>query len=171
VHAGVLRRIEFKNVSERYFFESDMLVNLGGIRAVVRDIPMEAVYGNERSGLKIKKIVFDFVAKHLREFAKRLLYSYFLRDFNPASLNLMLGAALVLFGLVFGSAEWFRSINTEVTATTGTVMLATLPIILGFQLLLSFLSYDIANEPTIPLQRVAGCGDDVRAAGQDRHGK
>jgi len=33
-------------------------------------------------------------------------------------------------------------------APTGTVMVATLPVLLGFQLVLSFLNYDIRNVPT-----------------------
>jgi hypothetical protein len=36
-------------------------------------------------------------------------------------------------------------------ASTGTAMIATLPVILGFQLLLSFLGFDMGNEPKEPL--------------------
>lgn len=154
IHASALSRIELKNISERYFFESDMMVNLGGVRAVIRDIPMEAVYNDEISGLKIKTILFEFLFKHLRELGKRIVYSYFLRDFNLASVNLLAGFALTLFGVIFGSIEWSLSNHTNIPATSGTVLIATLPIILGFQLLLSFLTFDIANEPKIPLQKL-----------------
>lgn len=155
IHAAALSRIELDGLSRRYFFESDMLISLAGIRAVVRDIPMEAVYGDEVSGLRIRRVALEFLFKHLRELGKRILYSYFLRDFNLASLDLIAGVLLLGFGGIFGATEWERSIRTDVPATTGTVILATLPIILGFQLLLSFLSYDIANEPEVPLQKVA----------------
>jgi len=168
VHAAALNRLEFKNISERYFFESDMLVNLGGIRAVALDIPMEAAYGDEVSGLKIGNVLFEFLLKHLRETFKRIFYSYFLRDFNIASLNLAFGIPLVLFGIIFGSTQWWHSISTEIPASSGTVILATLPIILGFQLLLSFITFDISNEPSIPLQRVSdpGSGMEPSAAAQ-----
>jgi len=154
IHASALRQLELKNISERYFFESDMLSNLGGIRAVVRDIPMEAIYGDEKSHLRIKTVVGEFLFKHVREFLKRITYSYFLRDFNIVSLNMVFGFLFMTFGGVFGLIAWWGSIKTGMPATTGTVMVATLPIILGFQLLLSWISYDIANEPSIPLQRV-----------------
>lgn len=154
IHASALSRIELKNISERYFFESDMMVNLGGVRAVIRDIPMEAVYNDEISGLKIKTVIFEFLFKHLRELGKRIVYSYFLRDFNMASINLFVGIILTLFGVIFGCVEWSFSNQTNIPATSGTVLVATLPIILGFQLLLSFLTFDIANEPKIPLQRL-----------------
>jgi glycosyltransferase involved in cell wall biosynthesis len=156
VHAAALSQIEFKHIDERYFFESDMLINLSGIRAVVRDIPMEAVYGTEKSGLVIQSIIGRFLIKHIYALCRRIVYSYFLRDFSLGTVHLVAGIGLFGFGCIFGTVEWVRSIETTVPATTGTVMIAALPIILGFQLLLSFVAYDLANEPSVPLQRVVG---------------
>ena len=42
--------------------------------------------------------------------------------------------------------------STGEVASTGTVMIAVLPIILGFQLLLNFLAFDMGNEPKTPIQ-------------------
>lgn len=167
-HHIALRQIEFKNISTRYFFESDMLINLGGVRAVVIDIPMEAIYDGETSNLKITKVLWEFLLKNVRETVKRVTYSYYLRDFSLASLNLLTGVVLLTFGSIFGAVQWWRSIVTDVPATTGTVMLAVLPIIVGFQLLISFFAYDIANEPRTPLQRLmkplgASARDEVTA--------
>jgi glycosyltransferase involved in cell wall biosynthesis len=167
VHATALRQIEFKNIDERYFFESDMLINLGGARAVARDVPMDAFYGEEKSNLRIKSILGKFLFKHLRGLVKRIVYFYFLRDFNLGSIHLVAGFLLLGFGTFFGAVEWWKSLQSELPATTGTVMLAVLPIILGFQLLLSFISYDLANEPTVALQKVAA-SDSVARAQVDR---
>jgi hypothetical protein len=68
------------------------------------------------------------------------------------SLNLVFGTVLLAFGMVFGSLEWTRSVQTGIPATTGSVMIAVLPIIVGFQLLLNFVGFDISNEPKVPLQ-------------------
>lgn len=152
IHAEALRRIEFANIDSRYFFESDMLINLGNVRAVVADVPMAARYGDEVSNLKIARILGPFLWKNLRETGKRLLYNYFLRDFSLASAQLVVGLAMLIFGVVFGIWGWVESVHSGTPATTGTVMVATLPIILGFQLLLSFLGFDMANEPRVPLQ-------------------
>lgn len=65
IHRSVLARIDLKNVSERYFFESDMLVKLGAERAVVIDIPMEAIYADEESNLRVAKILPEFFQKTL----------------------------------------------------------------------------------------------------------
>ena len=154
IHRSVLARIDLKNVSERYFFESDMLVKLGAERAVVIDIPMEAIYADEESNLHVAKIVPEFFKKHCFESVKRLIYTYLIRDFSLASVNLILGMLLMVFGTVFGALKWVESITSGHVASAGTVILSALPIMLGFQLLLSFLAYDIANQPRIPLSRL-----------------
>ena len=143
IHAAALERIEFANVSERYFFETDMLINLGNARAVVADVPMEAVYADEVSNLRIRNELWPFLRTHLREVVKRIFYTYFLRDFSPATLQLLIGAIFLLFGTIYGAAEWYRSVSTGEIASTGTVMIAVLPIILGV---------DMANEPKVPIQ-------------------
>ncbi len=153
IHACALERLELSNVSERYFFESDMLINLGNIRAVVADVPMEARYGSETSNLKIHQVLGQFLTNNLKELGKRALYTYFMRDFSLASAQLLFGALLMGFGTLFGLAAWYQSVTSNMVASTGTVMIATLPIILGFQLFLSFLGFDMANEPRVPLPR------------------
>lgn len=155
IHAAVLGRLEFGNISERYFFESSMLINLGNVRAVVRDVPMEARYAGETSNLRIGQVLGPFLGHNLRELAKRVLYTYFLRDFSLASAQLLFGVLLLGFGALFGAWGWYQSIASGTAATTGTVMVAVLPIILGFQLLLSFLGFDMGNEPRIPVQPAA----------------
>jgi dolichol-phosphate mannosyltransferase len=154
IHAEALRQLELANISERYFFESDMLINLGNVRAVVRDVPMKAVYGDETSHLKIRDIFGQFLTKNIKELMKRVLYTYFLRDFSLASAQLLFGSLLFGFGSIYGAWGWYESISSGSAASTGTVMLAVLPIILGFQLLLSFFGFDMANEPKVPLQNM-----------------
>ncbi len=74
-----------------------------------------------------------------------------IRDFSFASVSLVFGLLLMGGGLSFGVIEWIHSVRSGHVASSGTVILAALPIILGFQLLLSFLAYDISNQPRIPL--------------------
>jgi hypothetical protein len=75
-----------------------------------------------------------------------------MRDFSLASMQLLFGTLMLGFGGIFGSVAWYRSISSGAPATTGTVMIATLPILLGFQLVLGFLGFDMANEPKQTLQ-------------------
>ncbi len=164
VHVDALKRLEFSNISERYFFESDMLINLGNARAVVCDVPMEAHYGDEQSNLKIGQVIGQFLTNNVREIGKRIIYTYFIRDFSLASAQLLIGALFLLFGGIFGGIGWYHSVSTGETASTGTVMIAVLPIILGFQLLLSFLGFDMTNEPKTTIQPHMTFGDWAQAS-------
>src|SRR6185369_13889923 len=44
IHARVLKRLPLDKISQRYFFETDMLFRLNTVRAVVVDVPMDARY-------------------------------------------------------------------------------------------------------------------------------
>jgi dolichol-phosphate mannosyltransferase len=147
IHADLIEKLPWGKISNRYFFESDLLFRLNTVKAVVIDIPMPARYGDEISNLKISRIIGEFLYKHKRNTLKRIFYNYFLRDFSVATLNLLLGTLFVLGGGIFGAWSWYQSAVTGVPQTAGTVMLAALPIILGLQLILAFLSYDVANVP------------------------
>lgn len=155
IHRRTLEGLDLSVLSERYFFETDMLIRLGELRAVVVDIPMWAVYGDEVSGLNIRQVVGEFLGRHIYATLRRITYQYFLRDFSLASLNLAFGTILLFFGIVFGFWEWGTSIRTGEPATTGTVMLSVLPIIVGIQMLLFFLGFDISTEPKTPVQKTA----------------
>lgn len=156
IHASVAARLDFSKISQRYFFESDMLFRLNLLRAVVVDVPMTAHYADETSNLRIARVVPEFSAGHMRNFLKRLFYSYYLRDMSVASIELPLGMLLFCFGFVYGSCSWLESIRTGVTSSAGTVMLSALPVILGVQLILAFLNYDISSIPRRPIQRRVG---------------
>lgn len=153
IHARVARLLPFQKISRGYFFESDMLFRLGSIRAVVLDIPMQAVYEDETSSLGIFKVIPEFVIRHCANFFKRLVYGYLLRDMSLASFELLAGIMLTLFGLIYGSYHWWLSIHTGALAPTGTVMLAAISLILGIQFLLSFIGFDIASVPKASLHK------------------
>lgn len=148
IHAKVAATLPFAKVSRRYFFESDMLYHLYNQRAVIVDIPMPARYGSEVSNLRTFRVIAPFLAKHTTNFVKRIFYNYFLRDFSIASMEFSIGILALVFGVLFGTLTWINSIRTGITASAGTVMLAALPVIVGIQLLLSFLNYDIQNAPS-----------------------
>ena len=156
VHAAVLRQLPLDKISPRYFFESDMLFRLSTVRAVVTDVPMTAVYGDQGSGLVVHRILLPFLAGHARNFLKRIFYNYFLRDFQIASIEWVLGPLLALGGFVFGLERWMAALEANTPATAGTVMIAALPIIVGIQMLLGALNYDIQNTPQRPLHPALG---------------
>ena len=153
IHADVCRRLPFKKISNRYFFETDMLFRLNTLRAVVVDVPMEAKYEDETSHLKVSSIIGEFLVKHAKNFGKRIFYNYYLRDLSLASVELIIGLLLTLFGISFGLYHWLASANLGSSTPAGTVMLAAMPLLVGIQLILQFLGYDIASVPKRPLHK------------------
>ena len=154
IHRTALSMLPLDKLERRYFFESDVLFRLGTIRAVVLDIPMDAVYQDEESSLNIKRVLVTFPPKYAARFLKRIIYSYFLRDVNPGSVALVLGMILLFAGGSFGAYQWMESAAQHRISPTGTVMLAVLPIVFGFQLLLSAVNYDLKNYPETPLSTI-----------------
>jgi glycosyltransferase involved in cell wall biosynthesis len=153
IHSEVAACLPMNKIERRYFFESDMLFRLNILRAVVLDIPMTASYGDEQSSLLVARAVPEFFCKHLRNSWKRVFYNYYLRDFSIASLEILFGMTTLSFGVCFGAKAWIMSYITGVVASSGTVMLAALPTLVGIQLILTFLSADMGNIPTTPLQK------------------
>lgn len=147
IHTESARHLPFNKISERYFFETDILFRLNTLRAVVVDVPMDAKYGDEVSNLKVSKIIGEFAKKHTRNFFKRIFYNYYLRDMSIASIELPVGLLLLTFGTFFGAYHWLSSLHNGLQTPVGTVMLAVVPIIVGIQFILAFLAYDISNVP------------------------
>lgn len=152
IHRTALMTLDLHKVHPRYFFESSMLILLGKIGAVVEDVPMPARYTGERSNLSVTRAVIEFPWQVLRYGLQRMLWRYFILDFTAVSLFLACGIPLVAFGTVFGIYHWTSSYLRNALTPTGTIMLAVLPLILGFQLLLQALVLDVQNVPRQPLQ-------------------
>jgi hypothetical protein len=153
IHADAARYLPFDKISRRYFFESDMLFRLNTLCAVVVDVPMDAVYADEVSNLKISRIATEFAFRHACNFCKRLFYNYYLRNMSLASIQLPLGLGMLAFGSVYGVLHWIESARADVATPAGTVMVAALPVIMGVQLILAFLAHDIASVPRRPLHK------------------
>lgn len=150
IHADIARHLPFSKISNRYFFETDILFRLNILRAVVVDIPMDARYSDEVSNLNVSKILREFFLKHVRNLGKRVFYNYYLRDLSLASIELPLGILLFMFGVVFGGWHWFHALREGTATPAGTVMLSALPTLMGLQLVLAFLAHDIASVPRRP---------------------
>lgn len=156
IDTRVVQRLPLDKIDSRYFFETDMLFRLNTLRCVVADVPMEAVYDGESSSLKVGRATIEFAWKHANNIFKRIFYNYFLRDMSIATIELLAGLALVVFGISFGVTSWGASAERGIATPLGTIMIAVLPILIGVQLLLAFLSYDMASVPSRPIGPLLG---------------
>jgi hypothetical protein len=151
IRGEVLAQLPLDRVDRTYYFETSMLANLYLIGAVVKDIPMPARYQGEVSSLLIHRILFEFPPRLFSTFLRRLVLKNFIYDFSMGSVYLLVGLPLLLFGLIFGIYKWIQYASIGVPAPTGTVMLPTLSVLLGIQLLLSAIEIDLRSVPTEPL--------------------
>ena len=99
------------------------------------------------------RAAIEFTWKHFVNFHKRLFYNYYLRDMSAASLELPIGTVLFWFGVIFGAIKWNQSIVSGNPATAGTVMLSSVSLIIGLQLILAFVNFDVTQVPKSPIQK------------------
>lgn len=145
-----LDQIKLEKLRNGWFFESDMLFRLSVVRARVVDFQMSAHYGAETSNLRPHRVIWEFWSRHTINFLKRLIYQYYIREWSAPSLEMPVGIVMTIWGMSAGVHFWMSGIASNSAATTGEVMLAAVPILLGFQMLLSCLNFDITSEPREP---------------------
>jgi len=149
----VLERLPLERIHKSYFCEISPLSQLYLSGAGLRDVPIPARYANETSNLSIFRVLAEFPPSLAAVFLRRILLHYFLYDFSIGSMYMLVGLPLFLFGLFFGGMEWIHYASRNIPAPTGTVMLATLTVILGIQFLLSAISIDLQSVPREPISR------------------
>lgn len=151
IRSEALAQLPLDKIDRSYYFETSMLANLYLIGAVVKDVPMPARYQGEVSSLLVHRILFEFPPKLFSTFLRRLVLKNFIYDFSMGSIYLLASLPLLIFGLSFGIYKWIQYASMGVPAPTGTVMLPTLSVLLGIQLLLSAIEIDLRSVPTEPL--------------------
>jgi len=143
IRTSTLKRIDLERLAKRFFFESSLLIELYYSGAKIKDIAMPAIYAEEKSNLSIWKTLFTFPPKLFNAFIRRIWLRYFIYDFNIGSLYIFFGIPLFLFGLIFGIIKWIHYAGLHTATPTGTIMIAVISLILGFQLTLAAIQYDI----------------------------
>ncbi len=155
IRSDVLRRLDLRHVQERYFFETSMLVELHLLRVPVREVLMPARYFGQTSSMRLVPIAIEFSVRLLAALVRRLGIEYVVMDFRPGTVFAAAGLLLATFGAAFGAYHWYESVITGREATAGTVMVAALPLLVGVQLLLQAIVFDIGEvqnfQPLPPL--------------------
>lgn len=151
IRSESLAQLPLDRIDRSYYFETSILAHLYMIGAVVKDVPMPARYQGEVSSLLIHRILIQFPPKLFSTFLRRLILKNFIYDFSMGSIYLLTGLPLLIFGFVFGIYKWIQYATIGIPAPTGTVMLPTLSVLLGIQLLLSAIEIDLRSVPTEPL--------------------
>ncbi len=102
INRRALQAIDWEQMYPRYGQPNDLLVRLNVSNMRVRDVPVEPVYGvGERSGIKVRKVVFTISWLIIKLFFWRLKEKYIIRDFHPLVLFYVLGLVSLGLGFLF----------------------------------------------------------------------
>jgi glycosyltransferase involved in cell wall biosynthesis len=151
IRAEVLAELPLERIDRTYFFEISMLSHLYLMDAYICNVPIPANYQGEISNLSIRQVLLEFPIKLLKTFFRRIVLKYYLYDFSMVSIYLLIGLPLLFFGLTFGAYKWIQYFERGIPAPTGTVVLPTISVIVGIQILLSAVENDLRSTPKKPL--------------------
>jgi glycosyltransferase involved in cell wall biosynthesis len=154
IHREALSLLKLDNLHNGYFFESDMLINLYKIQAVVMDVEISNKYGDEESQLNPVHVSFEFSYLLIKATIKRFLWRYFIADFTPVSLFTVIGLPMFIYGLSSGLYNWILNSLKNIPTPVGTIMITVIFMFFGFQLLLQAVVLDINNVPQNKIQSV-----------------
>ncbi|MFH2102350.1 MAG: glycosyltransferase family 2 protein [Chloroflexota bacterium] len=155
IRREILLLLNLNKIHKAFFFETSMLSQLYLLGAYVQDVPIPARYRNEKSNLSIVKVLAEFPIMLSVVFIRRLLFKYYLYDFSIASVYLLAGLPLLLFGIFFGGYNWAYYAKLGIGAPTGTIIISMLSLMLGFQILLAAIAIDLNSVPREPISSEA----------------
>ncbi len=147
IKADVVKLINLDKIDNRYFFETDLLFRSSLNEFVIKEIYMDAKYGEENSNLKPLVEVSNFFFKHFIIFSKRIFYHYFLLDFNPGSISLLISILFFISGLTIGGINHIYNFSRGLETPLGIQVLFLLFIVISIQFLINFLYYDVTQKP------------------------
>jgi glycosyltransferase involved in cell wall biosynthesis len=137
--------LDREHISRKYQFENDLLIHLSVISAKVKDVAIPSRYDTEVSKIKMHKFIPQTLGFLTGRFFWRFYQKYIKFDFHPIALLVLAGLPLFTFGLIYSGYVTFTRLFDPpvVSPTTGTIMIAILPLFLGFQMLLTGLMIDV----------------------------
>lgn len=102
INRRALETIDWDAMFKRYGQPNDLLVKLNVYNFRVRDVMIEPTYNvGEKSGIRIRKVVFTIGWLLVKLFFWRLKEKYVVRDFHPLVFFYFLGMVMFGFNVVF----------------------------------------------------------------------
>ena len=97
-----LHMLPLEDIYPRYGMPNDLLVTLNIYNMRVMDVPIIPVYGiGEKSGIKLRKIIFSLTFLLMKLFVRRMVQKYIIRDFHPLILFYLFGILMLLLDAAF----------------------------------------------------------------------
>lgn len=146
---SALKRIRLDKTDDRYFFESDLLFQCGLAQITFTQLPMNSLYGDEVSSLRPMREIGRFAGKHFINFVKRIVYQYFVLDFNAGSLEILGGIMGLIVTTIFSIKIFMAGLFNDQYATAGESSLFAVLSIFTMQMFIAFLYFDATQQPLL----------------------
>ena len=147
IKSSTVKLFNLNKIDNRYFFETDILFRCSINDIVIKEIPMEAIYGDETSNLYPIVEIPNFLIRHCLIFYKRILYHYFIYDFNPGTISLLISILFGLGSISLGGFYFFRGIFNQIQTPSGIQTLFLAMVFISTQFFTNFIYYDVTQRP------------------------
>ena len=147
IKSSTVKLFNLNKIDNRYFFETDILFRCSINDIVIREIPMEAIYGDETSNLYPIVEIPNFLIRHCLILYKRILYHYFIYDFNPGTVSLLISILFGLGSISLGGVYFFRGIFNQIQTPSGIQTLFLAMVFISTQFFTNFIYYDVTQRP------------------------
>ena len=141
-NSNAVREIDWDKTDNRFFFETDVLFRCSLKNLIIKNVSIDANYSNNYSSLKPLNEIYPFLIKNIKLLFKRIIYQYYLLDFNVGSIELLLSILFGLSSFLFGITLLIKTQITNEYTSAGNSSLFTILSILSIQFFLSFIYYD-----------------------------
>jgi len=128
-----LQVIPFMEMTNRYAYNTDLMNLLNIANFKLMDVPVIAVYGEERSKIKLGRYIVKTLYLQTKWFLRRMWRKYCVREFNPlVFFYLMAFVSLVLISLPMAIRFFYRLLFLgDLAKSTATVF--SISFLMGFQ--------------------------------------
>jgi glycosyltransferase involved in cell wall biosynthesis len=138
-----LQHIDLGSIYPRYGMPNDLLIKLNIASFKVKDVSVRPVYNvGEKSGIKIRKVIFTIPWILFKGFWRRMFEKYIIRDFHPLVFFYGMGLFLTPCGLFFGLYLFVARLMGHGVAATSALFAAFL-FISGLQSLFFAMWFDM----------------------------
>ena len=139
----VLKTLDLDKIYKRYGMPNDMLVKLNVYDFRVKDVHVKPVYNvGEKSGIRIRKVLFTIPLLLFRLFLYRMVQKYVIRNTHPLVLFYLLGGFMLLIDIPLALRLLYRwALNASVTVENVSAVLFCA--FMGFQSILFAMLFDM----------------------------
>jgi glycosyltransferase involved in cell wall biosynthesis len=123
MNKNILKTLDWRFMYTRYGQPNHLLIMLNVLNFRVRDVPVKPIYGiGEKSGIKVKKVIFTISWLLFKNFLWRMKEKYLIRDFHPLIFFYFIGFVFfVLFIFLFADMVfgWVKLGHIEYISALG----------------------------------------------------